>query len=213
MSRHCLYSLFSSAALALALVGQSGATTVTIGGTNVAGQGEMSSVMGATTITFNGVIKLPTNFKASGKVPPQPLVFGSVWNHSLTKDKSTYVQTGEGTIADTLMANTNYFGFYWGSAESDNLFQLTDTNGHTFSIRGHELDCDFGFDRDKNSSYFINFFAGRGNFFTTASFSSNDDSFKFDNVATATATPEPAGVAMLAGGLLIVAGTVRRRKA
>jgi hypothetical protein len=57
----------------------------------------------------------------------------------------------------------------------------------------------------------VNFYADPGTTFTSAGFSSTQDSFELDNIATA--TPEPASIATLAGGLLIVAGAIRRRKA
>jgi hypothetical protein len=207
--------LFSTAALALALVGQAGATTITIGGTVVAGEGQKSSVAGATTMTFNGLTSLPTGIVAIGTTPSNPLVnppnAPGVYA-APTGDTSTYLTTGTGTIVDmAIAANTTYFGFYWGSVDNVNLFQINQSNGTSFTISGATLATLPGVVVNGSNSYFVNFYADAGTTFTSAGFSSTVNSFEFDNIATA--APEPASIAMLAGGLLVVAGAVRRRKA
>jgi hypothetical protein len=209
--------LVSSAALALSLVGQANATTITLGGTAVAGQGLETSVAGATTMTFNGLTTLPTGITAIGTTPSNPLVNPpNVPNlySAPTGDSSTFLTTGTGTILDLAVpAGTTYFGFYWGSLDNFNDFQITESNGTVLNISGANLASQTGAVANGSNSYFVNFFADAGTTFTAAGFSSAVNSFEFDNVATATATPEPASLAMLAGGLLVVAGAARRRKA
>ena len=208
--------LISSTALALAFVSQAGATSVTVGGAAVAGQGQQSSVAGAITTTFNGLTSLPAGFVAIGTTPSNPLVnppdLANVYA-APTGDSSTYLTTGLGTIVDSAIpAGSTYFGFYWGSVDSFNNFQITDSNGKIFCINGSNLaSLAPGVTANGTTSYFVNLYADAGATFKTASFSSTNYSFEFDNVATA--TPEPASIAMLAGGLLVVAGAVRRRKA
>ena len=208
-----LFSLISSAALALALVSQAGATTVTIGGTAVAGEGLETSVVGATTTTFDGLTTLPLGYNAIGTTPVNPLVIGSTSStyKAPTGDTSTYLTTGTGLIFNLPAAGVTYFGFYWGSLDSYNDFTITDSQNHTYNMTGAQLASSFGLNADGNSSYFVNFFADAGTTFKAAGFSSSVNSFEFDNVATA--TPEPGTVAMLSGGLLILAGAMRRRKA
>lgn len=215
MNKLKISSVLSSAVLAIALGSNAGATTVTVGNaTMVAGEGMMSAQAGAITTTFDGMSQLPSGFTAIGTNPSNPLVSGSSLHTFLapTGDNSTYVSTGSGVVLDQMLPkDTNYYGFYWGSLDTYNVFSITDSNGNTFSISGATLASDFNIAADGNSSYFVNFFAAPGATFTAAGFGSGINAFEFDNVATA--TPEPGTVAMLAGGLLILVGTVRRRKA
>ena len=91
------------------------------------------------------------------------------------------------------------------------MFAITDNSGATHSYTGASLASEFGLNATGSTSYYVNFFATPGTTFTAAGFgSANQFAFEFDNVATA--TPEPGTVAMLAGGLLVLAGAVRRRR-
>ncbi len=204
------------AAIALGLATSAGATTMTIGGSLDGNQGMMTSVAGATTITFNGNTTLPNGFTASGTNPANPLVQGSHGNlyKAPSGDTSTYLTTGTGTIVDTLSTPATYFGFYWGSPDESNHLKITESNGKTFTINGDGLDPDCRFSEEgDNGSYYVNFFADAGTTFKSVEFSSCEKAFEFDNVATASATPEPATITIMAGGLLICAGSLRRRKA
>jgi len=208
-------TFFSSLALALAFGSQAGATTITLGGTTVAGQGVESSVAGAITTTFNGLTALPTGFVAQDTTPAIPLASGSSSNVYLapTGDTSTYLTTGTGFILDyAIPAGSTYFGFYWGSVDLYNTFEIDQSNGSNLQITGATLASMFpSITVNGNNSYFVNVYADPGTTFTSAGFASSINSFEADNVATA--TPEPASIAMLAGGLLVVAGALRRRKA
>ena len=213
MSKSSLFSCFSTALLALSLVGQAGATTVTIGGTAVAGEGQESSVAGAVTQTFDGLATLPSGFVAAGATPASGLATGSLAGIYATPagDTSTFVSTGTGTITDSAIGSS-YFGFYWGSIDGYNTLTLTDSSGAVFTIAGGEDGTTLG------DAEFVNFASTAGTTFTTAVFSSSVYAFEFDNVTTGgpvsvTTTPEPGTIAMLAGGLLILGGAVRRRKA
>jgi len=208
--------LLSSAALALALVSQASATSITMGGTAVAGEGVQTSVAGATTMTFDGLTALPAGFNAIGTTPANPLVnppdVPGLYS-APTGDNSTYLTTGTGAILDlALPTGTTYFGLYWGSLDAGNVLEIDDSNGNNLSLTGAQLASMVpGVVANGSTSYFVNFSADPGATFTSVGFSSLSNSFEFDNVATA--TPEPASLAMLAGGLLVVAGAVRRRKA
>jgi hypothetical protein len=207
-------NFFSSVALALALVSQARATTVTLGGTFVAGEGVESSVAGAHTTTFDGLTALPAGFVAQGTNPAIPLAGGSLTNVYLTPtgDTSTYLTTGTGFILDyAIPAGSTYFGFYWGSVDTYNTFQINQSNGHNFQLTGTTLESMFPtINVNGNNSYFVNVYADPGTTFTSAGFASSINSLEVDNIATA--TPEPASIALLAGGLLLVAGAVRRRR-
>ncbi len=207
-------SILPSAALALALVSTAGATTVTLGNAiSVPGEGLMSLQPGAVTTTFDGLTAMPSNFIVINTTPAVPLVQGSSTNVYLapTGDTSTYVSVGTGAVLDILPAGITYFGFDWGSVDAYNDFEISQSDGTTLDVNGAALAAAFAVPADGVSSYFVNFFADPGTTFTAAGFSSSVNSFEFDNVATA--TPEPGTLAMLAGGLLIVIGTLRRRTA
>jgi len=211
MTKLSLSSFFSSAALALALVTPATATTVvTLGGTAVSGQGMESSLAAGTTTTFNNN-QLPTSFSGDGSAA---IVTGSVTNVYLTPtgDTSAYVTTGVGSLTDTLGADITSFGFYWGSVDPWNTFSITESNGQassTLTLTGAQLGSEFNVPINGSDSYFVNFSADAGETFTSATFASTQNSLEFDNVVTA--TPEPASFAMLAGGLLAIAGVLRRR--
>lgn len=207
-----LCSLCVSTALALSFINSAGATSVTVGGISVPNEGMMTSVAGASTITFDGLKALPGGFVASGTHPSDPLVKGDLTNiyKTPTGDTSTFLTTGTGTITDTLKMPATYFGFYWGSLDNYNEVQLTDGDGTVFSLTGQALATNFDLTANGNASYFVNFFADPGTTFMSVEFSSSSDSFEFDNVATA--TPEPASAAMLGGGLLICVGCLRRKR-
>ncbi len=213
MSKNNLFSFLSTAALALFMVSQAGATTITIGGTTVAGEGVESSVAGAQTVTFDGLSTLPTGFSSMGTTPANPLVSGNsnTVYAAPTGDTSTYLTTGTGFIFDQPGTGVSYFGFYWGSLDTFNVIGLTDSNGNYTQYTGAQIASMFNLTANGTTSYYVNFFADPGTTFTTAGFGSNGYSFEIDNVATV--TPEPGTVALLAGGLLIVAGALRRRKA
>jgi hypothetical protein len=208
------FSLFSSLALALALASQASATTVTLGGTLVAGEGVESSVAGAHTTTFDGLTALPAGFVAQGTNPAVPLANGSSTNVYLTPtgDTSTYLTTGTGFILDyAIPAGSTYFGFYWGSVDTYNTFEIDQSNGKDFQLTGANLQSMFpSINVNGNNSYFVNVYADAGTTFTSAGFASSINSLEADNIATA--TPEPASLALLAGGLLVVAGVARRRR-
>ncbi len=207
-----LFCLISEAALALALVGQASATTITVGGDVAPSQGEVSAIAGATTITFNGLTSLPAGFTSFNTTPTDPVVQGSVTNvyRTPTGDSSTYLTTGLGTITDTLSTPSSYFGFYSGSLDYYSIVTLQESNGSSTTINGAQLASEFGIQDNGVNSYYLNFFADPGTTFTAATFASNGFSLEIDNVATA-AIPEPGSVATLAGGLLILAGAIRRR--
>ena len=209
-----ILSIISSAALSLALVSNASATTITTGGSSAfVNEGQMTSVAGATTTTFDGLTALPAGFTAVGTTPVNPLVSGNVLNVYKTPsgDTSTYLTTGTGKIIDSLAKDTDYFGFYWGSLDTYNTFSILDSAGNTFSITGAQMATQYSLAADGNTSYFVNVYATPGTSFVTAAFSSTNYAMEVDNVASA--TPEPGTVALLAGGLLIVAGSLRRRKA
>jgi hypothetical protein len=214
MTKFTFTSLLPSAALALALVSPATAATVTLGGTAIPNEGVESSVAGATTITFDGLTSLPAGFASAGTNPANPLVNPpSVANLYAvpTADSSTFLSTGLGTITDTLPSGTTYFGFYWGSVDIYNTLTLDLSDGSQWILTGDTLAADTGALDNVAAAYFVNFTPDPGLTFTEAIFTSSQYSFEFDNVATA--TPEPASIALIAGGLLAVAGAIRRRKA
>ena len=200
MSKPKLYTLLSVAALSLGITMTASATTVSVTSGPFVDIG-----------TFNSGT-MPSGWTASG--PYAGVVSGSVYNVNLapTGDTTPYAWVGpQSVITAAYSAPISYFGLYWGSEDSYNAIAFTDTNGVTtkYGFNGISIP---GLTYDGMTSNYVSF-TDTGAAWKTVTFTSGALAFEFDDVTTTAATPEPASIALLAGGLLAIgAGAVRRRK-
>ena len=200
MSTFRLSSLLSVAALSLGLTIPAGATSVTLT------SGMTSTQVGAATTDFETT---PSNVTFSGA---SGIVSGNSFDQysAPTGDTTKFAYAGVGgVVTESFATPITYLGLYWGSPDSYNTLTVTDTNGVTTAyVPGQGILSSLT--PNQQTAQYVNFF-DTGAAWKSVTFTSSLAAFEFDNVASFTATPEPASLALLAGGLLTV-GILRRRK-
>lgn len=187
--------------------------------------GQMTtSVTGAATLeTFNSGI-LPAGYTVvSCKYPAGCGVLSPATHHdNPTGDTTDFLATGQGTITIDLatiessfgLKSIDYFGLYWGSIDPYNSVSFWDGSHEVDSFTGTQVASTaaaMGIPLTLGkSSLFVNFFAN-GNTWTTIELTSTSPNFESDNHAFGP-VPEPATMALMGLGLVVVALIFRRRK-
>lgn len=195
MSKSSLFSLFSVAALSLGLAGAAPVVTIS--------SGMFSTQAGVTNTAFD--VNPAPGFTFTGN---SGIVTGSETNSyaAPTADTTAYAFVGAGGLITYNPGNSfTYLGLYWGSPDTYNTLTLTYVDGTTAVVTLPAADY--------NSSSAVYANITDTNPIKSASFASSLAAFEFDNVSS-NAAPEPASLALIAGGLLAIgAGAIRRRKA
>jgi hypothetical protein len=123
-----------------------------------------------------------------------------------------YLSTGTGTITITFATPQTSFALLWGSIDTGNSLSFNDASH--FTVTGTMVQAaaaglvGFGFLGAGGSAYAV---VDTDTPFTTVSATSNNISFEFTPLAASTTpldppAPEPAGLALMAGGILVLLG-------
>ncbi len=218
-----------SAAVVTVAAHPASAITLSIGGTQVAGQGYTSSVSGATTINFNNGVA-PTSgiatYSAASGTPA--IVQGSLDNQyaAPTSDNSNYLAIspqGSNVVGATGPVTINfnkaldYFGLYWGSLDTYNYIDFYSNGKLLQAFTGTDVggsNAKFGDHYDASANFYANFFADQGQTFDEVVLGSNGVAFESDNHAyRAASVPEPNSmVGLLAIGTFGVSVLLKRRR-
>lgn len=186
--------------------------TVTLGGTNIPGQGFTTSVAGATTEDFEsrslGFANFSNAFATYSASPDGGIISHDGALVPFGGENTNYIknQANLGTTTTiTLINPLTYFGLYWNSVDPTNTFKFY--NGATLvdTITGSMVSG-----LTMNPGNFVNFFAHAGQPFTKIEIINTDTNVNFetDNHAySTTATlggvaPEPGTLCLLALGLV-----------
>jgi hypothetical protein len=190
------------------------ATSVTIGGTAVSGQGQFSSVAGATTVDFNALSLGDQNF-VSGIATYQANIFSvPVGGGADLLDDTTRAARAQGSpLTIGFSQPIGYFGLYWGSPDPLDTIMFFSGATQVFAFSGVQLGL-LGVGFGNNSAAYVNFSAGPGESYTRIELSDNVFPFETDNHAfselvAVQAVPEPASLLLLGAGLLVVARQLR----
>ena len=197
-----------------------------LGGTNDFANGYKSSVLGATTITFDA-LSLPSGVTYAGGKVVQGLycgpigTCGSVTAAPPAGDTSKYFTVGptDGSVGSFKSTFYNsYFGFNFSSPDSYNTISFLRDGNTVISYSGtdlaNQIDGVGGLvtGGDRNASWYLNVSVDNAaQYFNEVRFSSSSNAFETDNHAFI-AVPEPETYAMLLAGLGLMGFVARRRK-
>jgi hypothetical protein len=203
MSRTILLSLLS-----LALTISAGATTVTLGG---------AAPAGSTAVTFSSTLAATSPgvwTGTAGAATANTTVTGDYLDPLSGVGYFAYTEGGS-TITATFASGITSFSLLWGSPDAFNTITFSGPGGSASYIPGSGLLA--GLTPNASVSAPVTFFATPGTDWTSVTFASSLNAFEFGQVAfvaaSATPSPEPATIALLAGGFLAIgAGALRKRK-
>jgi hypothetical protein len=206
---------------AAAFVGSaSAAPIVTVGGTALAGEGQVSSVAGVTNINFNVANVYPSGIAVTGAATNFPTASIPGAAAQPPADTTRYLALSPAlgqTVTISIAGGANYIGFYASSLDSFNVITLnTDTGPIVYT--GTELAGFAGVPAggDQSIGRYFNVFE-TGNAFNSVTLSSSGVAFELDNFAIGRAAPPgavplPGTVALIGLGMLAFGSTRRSKK-
>ena len=204
MSKKSFYSLISAAALSLGLTIPAGATvTATVSSTLPAGYATQN--FGATLASSTNLGATYTSTGVAGTASTS--VVNAYTDPFSGAGTFAYAEAG-GSVTATLGSGITTLALLWGSPDTYNTISFNKDGSFT---PGSGILS--GLNPNQATSQYVIFSGLTGD--TSITFSSSANSFEFDTLvpSAVTPSPEPASIALLAGGLLAIgAGAIRRRK-
>ena len=204
MNKNIKRLLFSVTISALFASTSALAYSVTVGGTNVSGNGQKTSVPGAVTTNFNSSFNLPTGYTGGQVVIGSSSGLYASPPNDITKFFNVNPSAGSPATVK-LNGNASYFGFYGGSPDTFNSIELFFNKTLLKTFDGTFLAGVSGNppNGDHSSGAFFNIFAkDYTEYFNTVKFLSSSNSFETDNHAVLLATPLPAAVWLFGSALI-----------
>ncbi len=202
------------AVMAMAAMAPAAATTVSIGGTPLANEGQVSSVAGATTVNFNSLPNGGPQSFTFGIASYSNLNIRSAGGTDIAGDSSPFASptTPIGDLTVTFSQPIVYFGLYWGSPDPANTISFFNGSAAVFSYTGQNLHDQLGVALGSGNAAYVNFRAGASESYTRIVLSpAGSFPFEDDNHAFLQAVPEAGTYALTAFGLAI-AWIARRRR-
>ncbi len=200
-----IFSLVSTATLSLGLSLTAGATTVTVGGAAPAGY---------TSTTFGpGDSATPGTWTFHTGSATANTSVGNQYLDPLSNNSYYAYAKGGSSITVDYANGISALDLLWGSPDSYNTITFTNSHGASVSFTpGQGLLSALTPTGTNAGSQMVDFVASPGTVWDSVTFSSTTNAFEFAEVSTLAApTPEPATMALLAGGLVAL-GVIRRRK-
>ncbi|MBO1256521.1 PEP-CTERM sorting domain-containing protein [Alteromonas sp. 5E99-2] len=149
--------------------------------------------------------------------------FGYVTNADLgTNEEASVTFDYSQLLSENGDTGITYLGFYWGSVDTFNDFTFFSNGVEVATLTGVELlaqlDGTSGDQLDDNSNVYVEIEFDFEDQFDTLVFSTRGVAAEFDNIVIGLSqrpiieTPAPAGLALLAGGLLLLSLRSRSKK-
>lgn len=194
------------------------AALITIGGAALAGEGQVSTVAGTTTVNFNALSNGTQSFVSGIATYTNANIFtcACAGDGDLKNDTSPGARAfgsnfgAEQTFEVAFAQPLDYFGFYWGSPDPDNVVTFFDGATQLFAFTGTQLSA-LGVGFGTQNAAFVNFAAVGGERFTRVVFKPGQFLIETDNHAYRAAVPEPASVLLIGVGLAWVVSRRRRQ--
>jgi len=169
------------------------ASIITLGGTAVADQGQVSSVAGVTTVDFNTLpLSTPAGISYTG-LGANSITSGSVSGQCAAPpgDTSNYLCVGPNRNTPVTInlsgafALSNYFGFYVGSVDDFNFIDFYNGDTLTIALTGTQIANRAGIPPTGNQAlgYYVNIYASAGEEFNKIVLRSTQNALETDNHA------------------------------
>lgn len=218
---------FAGTVAVIASATSASAFSISVGGTQVAGEGYKSSVVGAQTVDFNAGLPVSNMITYSGivdhvvqgsKSSQYATPAGDTTKYLTLSNKGANAPGATGSVTLNFAKALDYFGLYWGSVDTYNFVDFYSGGSLLKTFGGADVSKTAqGSWTGTTDNIFVNFFANPGQTFDKVVLRSNGVAFESDNHAyresNSAAVPEPFTVGGSLVGLALGWRLRRKQKA